>query len=143
MTQRRSTVATACVLAVLTLIAPGIAAGQTPKTPESVPEQVQWKLERLHKEPFRLIKATPDPATGQVRFLIEFTRNLELAELFDWEQRGGPVVFRFLDADGVVIRTVKPRLEGEVIANKGTRIRLVLQLPDERTLSLTRSITVD
>jgi hypothetical protein len=104
---------------------------------------VKWNLSRLQKAPFKLIKSTPDPRTGQVRFVVEFTRPPELSELFDWEHRGGPVVFRFLDADGVPIRSVKPRLEGEMVAEKGARFRLVLQMPDVKTLELTREIMAD
>jgi hypothetical protein len=120
----------------------GIVAGQAPPPVPDKAEQVKWNLKRLHEAPFKLIKATPDEA-GQVRFLVEFTRKPELAELFDWEHRGGPVVFRFLDADGIVMRTVKPRLDGELISEKGARIRLILQLPDPRTLELTHGITAD
>jgi hypothetical protein len=110
-------------------------------TPAS--DMVQWKLDRFHKDPFKLIKSVPDPRTGQVRFLVEFTRRPELSETFDWEQRGGPVVFRFLDEDGVIMRTVKPRIEGQMVPEKGTRVRLILQMPDQETLDLTRSITVE
>jgi hypothetical protein len=140
---RLSCSAAVAIVAAAALLAPKAMAWQVPKAQQNLPEQVQWNLGHLQQDPFKLIKAAPDPRTGQVRFLIEFTRHIELAELFDWEQRGCPVVFRFLDADGVIIRTVKPRLEGEVLPNKGARIRLVLQMPDERTLASTRAITVD
>jgi hypothetical protein len=122
---------------------PSADARQEPKVPGAAPDMVKWNLVRLHKEPFKLIKATPDPVRGQVRFLVEFTRRPELSELFDWEHRGGAVVFRFLDEDGVVMRTVRPQMEGEFVAEKGGRIRLVLQMPDVRTLEQTRSITAD
>ena len=49
------------------------------------------------------------------------SRQPELSELFDWEHRGGAVVFRFLDEDGVVMRTVRPQMEGELVAEKGGR----------------------
>jgi hypothetical protein len=122
---------------------PTATARQEPPKDGVVPDMVKWNLIRLHKEPFKLIKATPNAATGQVRFVVEFTRALDLPELFDWDHRGGPVVFRFLDEDGVVMRTLKPQLEGELISEKGARIRLVLQMPDARTLELTREITAE
>jgi len=125
------------------LFVPVASAREEPNVPGTAPEMVKWNLIRLHKDPFKLIKATPDPVRGQVRFLIEFTRPPELSELFDWEHRGGAVNFRFLDEDGVVMRTIKPQLEGELVAEKGARIRLVLPMPDPRTLELTRSITAD
>jgi hypothetical protein len=100
-------------------------------------------LDRLQKEPFKLIRMDVDRPSGQVRFLIEFSRKPELAELFDWEHRGGPVVFRFLDEDGVVMRTARTRLEGELVAEKGARIRLILQLPDRVILEHTRAVVAD
>ena len=147
MTHRLPASSIAGFCAFLALIAAGFvpaASGrQEPKVPGAAPELVKWNLVRLHKEPFKLIKATPDPVRGQVRFLIEFSRQPELSELFDWEHRGGAVVFRFLDEDGVVMRTVRPQMEGELVAEKGGRIRLVLPMPDLKTLELTRSITAD
>jgi hypothetical protein len=125
------------------VLSPQARAWQVPTSVNKAEEMVKWSLERMHKEPFKLIKATPDPVQGQVRFVIEFTRRPELAETFDWEHRGGPVVFRFLDEDGVVMRTVKPVLDGELLAEKGARMRLVLQMPDPRVLERTRSIVAD
>jgi hypothetical protein len=114
-----------------------------PDVPGDAPELVKWNLDRLRQEPFKLIKATPDPQTGQVRFLVEFTRRPELAEMFDWEHRGAPVLFRFQDEDGVVLRTIKPRLEGELISEKGARFRLILQMPEEQLLIHTYTIKAE
>jgi len=124
---------------------PCTVASARPDEPASQPpgEAVKWNLDRLRKEPFKLIKATPDPSGRGVRFLIEFTRRPELTELFDWEHRGGPVVFRFVDADGVVIRTVKPQVDGELIAEKGARLRLILPMPDDQVMSFIHSILAD
>jgi hypothetical protein len=107
------------------------------------PEVVKWNLERLNKDPFKLIKATPDPLHRQVRFVVEFERRPELSEMYDWEHRGGPLVFRFQDEDGIVLKTVRPTQEGEFIPEKGVRIRFVLQMPDEQTLARTRSVKAD
>ncbi|HJT77970.1 MAG TPA: hypothetical protein VJ739_12275 [Gemmataceae bacterium] len=104
---------------------------------------MKWDLGRLNQEPFRLLKATPDAPRGQVIFLLEFSRPPTLAEQYDLERGGGAFVFRFLDADGVVIKSVVPRLEGEVVARKGARLRMVLTMPDERVLAATRSISAE
>jgi hypothetical protein len=131
------------LVSLLTLGLAGAVYARPQQSPGVDNEQIKWDLKRLHEDPFKLIKATPDPAAGRVRFVIEFTRAPELAELFDWEHRGGPVTFRFSDSDGVVIRTVKPVLEGELVPEKGGRIRLILPMPDSRTLEATRSITAN
>ncbi len=104
---------------------------------------VKWNLEALNKAPFKLVKATPDPVRRQVRFLVEFTRKPELSELYDWERGGGPVVFRFRDEDGVVLRTVRPVQEGELVPEKGSRLRFLLPLPPENVLALTHSVVAD
>jgi hypothetical protein len=143
---RRTTFGLICgIVALLTigLLTQPATAWPEPAVPGTGAEKVKWDVSHLQKEPLKLIRSTPDLLTGQVRFLLEFTRAPQLSELFDWQNRGGPVVFRFLDADGVVIRTVKPRLEGEILAAKGARIRLILQMPDLRTLELTQAITAD
>jgi hypothetical protein len=126
------------VVVVSGLVFAAAAAGEGPTA--AAAEGPKWNLDRLNREPFRLVKVTPDPQAGQVHFLIEFTRPPMLGERFDWEQRGGPVVFRLLDEDGVVLRTLKPRLDGELVSERGARIRLVLQVPDARLWSLTRSV---
>jgi hypothetical protein len=125
------------------LLAPGLSPGQGPAAPGAAAEAIKWDLKRLNQEPFKLIRATPDPQGGQVRFVLELTRPARLGELFDWERAGGPAVFRFLDEDGVVLKTIKPRLEGEMVPNQGARIRLLLSLPDEKILELTRSVVAD
>jgi hypothetical protein len=105
---------------------------------------VQWDLKRLNQEPFKLVKTTPDPERGQVSFVVELVRMPTVAEqLYDWAQGDGPVIFRFKDRDGVVIRSVKAKLEGEVIPKVGCRLRLLLQMPEERITSLTQSIIAE
>lgn len=139
-------IATVAILAVPGLTDPPpqeTPAKNGPAIPANAPEFVKWNLDRLREEPFKLLKATPDPRTGQVRFLVEFTRRPELSELFDWQNRGAPVFFRFMDEDGVVLRSVKPRLEGEMIAEKGARFRLVLQMPEEQLLLQTHTIKAE
>jgi hypothetical protein len=128
------------VLAVAAVLAPGFAAAQAPVPQGPALPAVKWKLEGMNKGPFELLTATPDSPNNAVEFVINFTRDIRLAELLDWESGGGPVVFRFLDKDGVVIRTVKPRLDGELIPEKGIHIRLVLPLPDQRILDRTLTI---
>jgi hypothetical protein len=142
MTYQLSTVAAVAALSTV-LVAPGLSAGQARAVKGTAPEALTWKLERLSQEPVKLLKATPDPTGTQVRFLVEFTRPLTLAEEMDWQRPEGLVVFRFLDEDGVVIRTVKPGFEGEMISKKGARLRIVLAMPDERTLAQTHSILAD
>jgi hypothetical protein len=122
---------------------PAAVADQNPSTPAETPEMIQWDLKRLNKEPFNLIRATPDPQAAQVRLVLEFTRPPTPTELYDWERAGGPAVFRFLDEDGVPIRTVKPQLEGELVPQKGARMRLLLPMPDLRILALTHKIVAE
>jgi hypothetical protein len=125
------------------LLAPGPCAGKEPILKGAAPDAVTWKLDRLSQEPFKLLKATPEPSSAQVRFLVEFTRPITLAEEIDWQRGAGPVLFRFLDEDGVVIQTVKPQWEGEMVPKKGARLRIVLPMPDVRVLNLTHSIVAD
>jgi hypothetical protein len=116
---------------------------EKPPNKGSVSDAVKWDLGRLNQEPVKLIKATPDARTGLVRFLLEFTRAPKASELYDWEQRGGVVLFKFLDEEGVAIRAVRPQWEGDLAPKKGTRMRLILQLPDEATLNLTHSVVAE
>jgi len=135
--------ATALALAVLAvgLLPPGQAADPTPTGP-NLP-QVKWELDRLNQEPFKLIKATPDPRGTLVRFVVEFTRPPRPSEQQDWERHNGAVVFRFLDEDGIIIRSVQPSWEGEFVPKKGARMAILLPMPDERTLRRTRSVVVE
>jgi hypothetical protein len=130
-------------LTIAGLASPQLATRARPAVTAATAELVKWDLRLLNKEPFKLIKATPDPKRGLVRFVVEFTRPVSVTEQYDWEQGRGPAVFRFLDEDGVVLRTVRPRLEGEVVPEKGMRIRLVMAMPDVRIQELTRSIVAD
>ena len=141
MTHHLSAAAVGCLAALL--LAAGQSAGEEPKVKGPASDTVTWKLDRLSQEPFRLLKATPDPAGSQVRFLIEFTRPITLAEEIDWQRGEGPILFRFLDADGVAMKTVKPLWEGEWIPRKGARLRIVLPMPDQRILALTETIRAD
>src|SRR5262249_26612307 len=99
--------------------------------------------DRLNQEPFKVIKATPDPRGSQVRFIIEFTRAPTFTEQYDWERHNGAVTFRFLDDDGLIIRSVQPHWEGEFVPKKGVRMALVLPMPDEKTLLRTRSVVAE
>jgi hypothetical protein len=137
---RLSAGAAALAVAALTLFPPAGAVGQQPGAPAAPADVLKWDLARLNQEPFKLIKATPDAATVQVRFVVEFTRPPRTTELFDWNQAGGPVLFRFLDEDRVTLQTVKPRLDGELVPQKGARIRLVLQMPGGQVLARTRAV---
>jgi hypothetical protein len=127
----------------LVVVASRLPAGPPPIEQRAAPEAVKWVLDRLNQEPLKLLKATPDGQRNQVRFLLELTRPPRPTELFDWEQHGGPVVFRFLDEDGIVLQTVKPQLEGELVPKTGYRMRLLLSLPNARVLEQTRSIQAD
>ena len=113
-----------------------------PAIGDSLPE-VKWDLDVLKREPFMLIKATPDPRGTQVRFIIEFTRPPTFSEQYYWERQNGAVVFRFLDEDGLVIRSVQPTWQGEFIPKKGARLALVLPMPDQQTLRRTRTVVAE
>jgi hypothetical protein len=138
----RSTLAGAIAAFAAMLILPAISAAHWPPLhlPAAPPDQLKWNVERLHHDPFKLIKAVPDPDNGHVQFVLEFTRTPSFTELYDWERAGGPLVFRFLDEDGVVLKSVTPKLDGEMLAKSGARFRLLLPLPDEKILARTRSV---
>jgi hypothetical protein len=141
MLRRLAALVAVAALAATALAAPREAAKPAPAG--QAPDQVKWDLGRLSQEPFRLLKATPDARRGQVRFLMEFTRPPKPSEQYALEKGGGPFVFRFLDADGVVLKTVAPQVEGEIVAQTGARFRVLLTMPDQRTLDATRSIMAE
>jgi len=122
---------------------PAPAPFQTPVSTNGSLPVVKWELDLLNKEPFKLIKATPDARGTQVRFIVEFTRPPTLSEQYDWERHNGAIVFRFLDEDGLIIRSIQPHWEGEYVPKKGVRLALVLPMPDEKTLMRTRSVVAE
>jgi hypothetical protein len=124
----------------LLMVSPALADDPKPAKNASAPEAVVWKLDALNKEPLKLLKAVPDPAAGNVRFVVELTRPITFTEQLDWESDHGPVIFRFVDNDGVVVKSVKPRWEGEMIPKKGTRLRMILTMPSEKVLAQTHAI---
>jgi hypothetical protein len=145
MIPRRSILSAASALIAATLTAPAMSAAgwPPPHLPAAPPDQVKWNIERLHHDPFKLIKVVPDLDKGQVRIVLEFTRAPSITELYDWERAGGPLVFRFLDEDGVVLKSFIPKLDGEMLGKTGARFRLLLPLPDEKTLAQTRSVAAE
>jgi hypothetical protein len=142
MTYRLSAVLAVWAVAVAALLVSGSSWGDEPKGKDKPPEPIKWDLRRLNEPPFKLIKSTPDFEHRQVMFLVEFTRPPTAAEEFDWRQ-SGPVVFRFRDADGVILGTVKPQWLGEFVPKAGTRLRLVLPLPSDQVIDATHSIVAD
>jgi hypothetical protein len=139
MVHRLSLLAT---LAMVALAAPN-AFGQQAASKEETVEALKWNLGRLSQEPLKLIKATPDAKKSQVGFVLEFSRDPGAIDVYNWTNGGVPAVFRFLDQDGVVLKTVRPKVEGELVPKKGSRIRLVLPMPDEKTLEKTYSVVAD
>jgi hypothetical protein len=139
----RRQVALVVAFAVAALLASGASWGKEPKAKEKPPAPpIKWDLKRLDREPLKLIKSTPDFEHRRVMFLVEFTRAPTPSELFDWEQKG-VVLFRFLDADGVILGSVRPEWLGEFVPKAGTRLRLILQLPSDRAIDATSSIVAD
>jgi hypothetical protein len=133
------------VLAVAALLASGSSWGDEPRTKgkERPPQPpIKWDLGRLDREPLRLIKSTPDFEHRRVMFLVEFTRPPTPTEQFEWQQNG-PVLFRFKDADGVIIGSVRPEWLGEFVPKAGTRLRLIMQLPSDQAIDATSSIVAD
>jgi len=106
-------------------------------------EAIKWDVTRLNQEPLKFLRATAEPQRGRVVFLVEFVRPPKASELYDWEKQGGPVLFRFLDPEGIVIRTVKPSGEGEFVPEKGAHMRIVLPMPEANVLAATRSVMAD
>ncbi len=131
-------------LFILTLLAPFLvlvphAAAQRQKKAPAI----TWDLKRLDEDPVRLIKAVHGLAGGRTAFVVELTRTVNKpSEVLEWE-RGDPFVFRFLDEDEVVLKTVRPQLDGELVREKGRRFRLVVSLPEERILARTKKVLVE
>jgi hypothetical protein len=109
-----------------------------------------WDLSVMDKDPVHLIKADYDQKANAVTFLLEFRRDLAPFDI-EWKsdtwRRDGdrfpPFWFRFVDADGVVIRTEQARFDGEMVEKKGRRMRVFLELPSRDIMSRTKSVLVD
>lgn len=133
--------ATGTVLGLLFLAAP-LQAQEKPGNLNRALPAVTWDLKALNQPPFKLIKATADPKKNEVRFVVELTRPPSDYELLDWNQEG-MAVFRFLDEDGVTIKSVKARREGELVLRAGSRVRLVLPMPAKAIIDATWTIVAD
>jgi hypothetical protein len=142
MLRRVAAVPALVAVVVAALLVPAPSWGDEPKGKEKPPAPIRWDLKRLDQPPFKLIKVRPDFEHRQVAFLVEFTRPPTPSEEFDWRQ-SGPVVFRFLDADGVILGTVKPHWLGEFVPKAGTRLRLILPLPNDQVLDATHTIAAE
>jgi hypothetical protein len=113
------------------------------------------------------VKASYDPQSQEVKFVLEFQRSLLLQDI-EWfggrepsvvSDVGGhtlllrepawagtgrpPYLARFLDEDGVTLVSARPRYDGVLIGLQGQRVRLVLSLPGQEVLARTRAVVID
>jgi hypothetical protein len=126
-----------------------------------------WDLRQLDYDPVRLVKASYDPQTQEVKLVLEFQRGLQLQDIewfggrepslvsgpkgqalllrdAVWAGTGRPpYVARFLDEDGVTIVAARPRYDGVLAGLAGQRVRLALSLPGKDLLSRTRGVVID
>jgi hypothetical protein len=124
-------------------------------------------LRQLDYDPVRLVKASYDPQSQEVKVVLEFQRGLLLQDI---EWFGGrepsvvtgpkgqalllrdplwagtgrpPYLARFLDEDGVTLAGARPRYDGVLVGLPGQRVRLALSLPGRDVLSRTRGVVID
>jgi hypothetical protein len=137
------------------------AAPETCDLPFSTPA---WDFRQLDLDPTRLVKATYDPRTEQVKLVLEFQRSLRIQEdewagprgqmvatdrdgnahlLSNVRRASPPFLVRFLDEDGVAVLTVRPRFDGEVVGLQGQRARLLVPLPAKALRDRTRWVLID
>jgi hypothetical protein len=124
-------------------------------------------LRQLDCDPVRLVKATYDPQTQEVKLVLEFQRSLQLRDIEwfgpkqpsvvtdvdgnslllrnpTWAGSGRPpFLARFLDEDGVTLVSARPEYDGVLIGLQGQRVRLVLSLPGKDVLARTRGVVID
>jgi hypothetical protein len=91
-----------------------------------------WDLKIFDLDPVRFVKATYDPEKQAVKFVLEFSRDLRPAD-FEWDKNTPPYTIRFLDADGVALKSFTAHYEGDVIRRQGRRFRLLLDMPNAMT----------
>ncbi len=109
-----------------------------------------WDLRALDKDPVHLLKAAFNEKANAVTFLLEFRRDLRAVDL-EWKSdtwrpdgdRYPPFWFRFVDEDGVVLRTEQAHFDGEMIEQKGRRMRVFLKLPSKDIMARTKHILID
>jgi hypothetical protein len=102
-----------------------------------------WDLKGFSKQPVKVVKTTYDPKADEVRWVLEFTKDLSDEEVARWSGDETPFLFRCWDEDQVVIQTLRARKEGELLARNGTRIRIVLPLPEKNVFEKLRKIVVE
>jgi hypothetical protein len=127
-----------------------------------------WDLRQLNDDPVRLVKASHDQRTNEVRLVLEFQRSLGLEDIQWTGPRGQSVVVdrdgnvlrlnnppwsvgpgrppylvRFLDEDGVTLLSTHFRYDGDLVGLQGQRVRFVLSWPGKEIESRTKRVTVD
>jgi hypothetical protein len=127
-----------------------------------------WDLRQLNDDPVRVVKASYDARTHEVKLVLEFQRSLRLQDtewkgprgqsvVVDrygnalhlsnppWAPAGGPPPYlvRFADEDGVTIHTSRFRYDGDLIGLQGERVRFVLTMPGKEIESKTKWVAID
>jgi hypothetical protein len=103
-----------------------------------------WDMRRLEQDPVKLVKVTYYPATREVKWVLEFTRDLTVRDI-DWHSlsKSAPFWFRFQDEDGVTLVSASAAYDGVLVGLRGRRVRVVLKLPDEEVMRRTKKVMID
>ncbi len=140
---------------VLTLFLMAHLSGSRADTPPTIAANLPlgkdaWDVRVMDQDPVQLLKAAYDEKANAATFLLEFRRDLRPIDIEwksdNWRRDGDrvpPFWFRFVDQDGVVIRTEQARFDGEMIEKKGRRMRVFLNLPSKEILARTKRVLVD
>jgi hypothetical protein len=130
-------------LVLLTLLSPARAGAQQKES--DIPlGRAAWEMKGLDRDPVKLVKVSYDPDTKEVKWLLEFTRDLTVRDT-DWAgvNPRPPFWFRFQDADGVTLASASAAYDGQLVGRFGRRVRVVLKLPEEEVMRRTKKVAID
>jgi hypothetical protein len=105
-----------------------------------------WDIKVFSQEPIKVVRTSYDSKAREVKWVIEWTRDLKelednhIYERAGWAEGRAPFKFRFMDEDGVVLKVIRGSHEGEFARKKGDRIRIFVQLPEDAVFSKIKKI---
>jgi hypothetical protein len=105
-----------------------------------------WDMKVFDKEPFKLVRTSYDDKAREVRWVLEFTRNVsdpEVGSVGYWVDHASPFRVRLRDEDGVIFKTLPLTCEGEFKCLKGDRVRVVFRLPEDAVWSKVKAVLVE
>jgi hypothetical protein len=104
-----------------------------------------WDVEAFDAGPFKLIRTSYDKEAREMRWVVEFTRDLgdgEAGGPGDWMEHRSPFTVRLRDEDGVGLKSIYATSAGEFRTRKGERVRVVFALPPEEDWVKVKSAVV-